>query len=317
MGTMNAFYVQGTADDLIAAIQKSFPAAKVSIGDAYIGTVLTPEDYEPPQATLSKLSADFSTDVIWLGFQSSVDAFHFRHWFNGACVRSLVYGCRQEERTWEEVEGQAEAWEAGAFFSAASREHLVKQAPGDEAKRLEYERIWNNRELVPGRMEPMVSSKQVAWIVARHYHFPGWETPGRPVPPLAPDPACPPPLPAFTRPFQVRARLIPKYLWTTASIDVYLDGRCILATGGQMKLTGAHAGVFKDGGKDHLAELKWGKGRKLRFPYQLWIDGTKVLDSWVAVENRLLAYIPAGIAFVIMFAISYHFFFHLVSSLGK
>ena len=84
-------------------------------------------------------------------------------------------------------------------------------------------------------------------------------------------------------------------------------------TGGQMKLTGEYSSAFKDGGKEHLAELKWGKADDHQFPYELWIDGTKVLKSWVPVENWQLGYIPAGI----IFAISFAGMFYLISRLGR
>jgi len=37
----------------------------------------------------------------------------------------------------------------------------------------------------------------------------------------------------------VQARLDPRFLWSTASIDVFLDEECIFRTGGQLKATGS------------------------------------------------------------------------------
>ena len=42
-------------------------------------------------------------------------------------------------------------------------------------------------------------------------------------------------------PIRVEARLIPRFLWTTASIDVFVGQQCVLRTGGQMKATGSHS----------------------------------------------------------------------------
>jgi hypothetical protein len=81
----------------------------------------------------------------------------------------------------------------------------------------------------------------------------------------------------------------------TASIDVFLDGRCILRTGGQAKLTGSHSASFSDGGSEHRADLSWGHSRGFSFPYQLRIDGVAVDDSQVKVENWHMIGIPAFI----------------------
>jgi hypothetical protein len=64
----------------------------------------------------------------------------------------------------------------------------------------------------------------------------------------------------------VRARYVPRFVWTTASIDVYLDDRCVLRTGGQFKLTGSHSATFTDGSTEHRMELTWGGSGGFRFP---------------------------------------------------
>jgi hypothetical protein len=56
---------------------------------------------------------------------------------------------------------------------------------------------------------------------------------------------------------EVKARLVPRYFWTTASIDVYLDAQCILRTGGVMKLTGSSRAEFDQDGSRHSVELSW------------------------------------------------------------
>jgi hypothetical protein len=95
----------------------------------------------------------------------------------------------------------------------------------------------------------------------------------------------------------VQARLIPRFLWTTASIDVFLNGECILRTGGQMKITGSHSVSFTHAGSEHTVELSWGVGWLLSFPYQLRIDGSLVSDSRVSVRNW-----PLGLLLVILSA---------------
>jgi hypothetical protein len=94
------------------------------------------------------------------------------------------------------------------------------------------------------------------------------------------------------RTVEVTARLIPRYLWSTASIDVFLDGECILQTGGQMRIIGLSEAEFHHDGALHAVKLSWGQAHRLSFPYQLWIDGAKVLVSDVPVANPLLFVMP-------------------------
>lgn len=84
---------------------------------------------------------------------------------------------------------------------------------------------------------------------------------------------------------EVEARLIPRFLWTTASIDVFLDGDCILRTGGQLKAIGSQVVSFAHAGSVHTAELSWGMGVLWSFPYQLRLDGSLVSQSRVRVRN--------------------------------
>jgi hypothetical protein len=100
----------------------------------------------------------------------------------------------------------------------------------------------------------------------------------------------------------VRAHYVPRFVWTTASIDVYLDDRCILRTGGQLKLTGSHSTTFTDGGTEHRMELTWGGSGGFRFPYQLRIDGVLVADAHVAIENWGMIFIPATLIVLPLFS---------------
>jgi hypothetical protein len=111
---------------------------------------------------------------------------------------------------------------------------------------------------------------------------------------------------------EVRARLIPRFLWTTASIDVFLDGQCILRTGGQMKVLGSHSTSFSHSGSTHTADLSWGNpGASLRyFPYKLRIDGAPISEARVYVQNwpvgLVIAFLIAA-AFVAAFLAIQHF----------
>ena len=108
---------------------------------------------------------------------------------------------------------------------------------------------------------------------------------------------------------EVQARLIPRFLWTTASIDVFLDGQCILRTGGQMKCTGLYSTGFTHSGFKHTAALSWGYGFLFSFPYKLQIDGAPITEARVHVRNWPLGLIwgvlAAGLFYAILHLILY------------
>ena len=118
MGTWISFCVRNTSDEAVSLVRSMFPAAKVEAASEFIGVNLPEDAFEPPVDSLVALSTKLGTDVIWLSFQSTVDAFEFHHWHAGIVLRSLVFGCYQEERTWERAEGQPEPWERTAFFDS-------------------------------------------------------------------------------------------------------------------------------------------------------------------------------------------------------
>jgi hypothetical protein len=100
------------------------------------------------------------------------------------------------------------------------------------------------------------------------------------------------PLPYFTpipqwngHRIDVRAVLVPKFLWSTASIDVYLDNVRILRTGGKLKATGLVETAFTDDNGTHQVSLTWGVGWLFAFPFVLYIDGEMIANARVRVSN--------------------------------
>ncbi len=103
---------------------------------------------------------------------------------------------------------------------------------------------------------------------------------------------------------EVTARLVPRYLWSTASIDVHLDGRCILRTGGQRKIVGSSTAEFQHDGESHTVALSWDQVRSdgfagLSFPFHLSIDDAKVAASEVPVENPQFLFVSILSAFAV------------------
>ena len=102
----------------------------------------------------------------------------------------------------------------------------------------------------------------------------------------------------------VRARMIPKYLWTTASIDVYLDDLCILKTGGQLTTRGMKTSDFQYNGLSHVAELSWTPPRNgLFYPFRLEIDQQVIDSAEVYIRNWPMAIVGALIIVGIVFGI--------------
>ncbi len=171
MGTMNAFYVRAQSEKATPLIRQDFPKAEIEQFEDFSGVILDDDAFEAPEQALAKISSELNTDVMWMGFQSTVDAFQFHRWKAGKHIRALVYGCFQEERTWERAEGEPEPWEREVFFNPKDLEFELKYA-NDESQKQELKSIWQNAEIVPGRMMPSVDAKDRAHKIARVYRFP-------------------------------------------------------------------------------------------------------------------------------------------------
>jgi len=165
MGTLNAIYVRATEPAKVTALRDVHPTAYTEPG-------IEADSFVPLEADLASLSARLDTDVLWLGFQSVVDAFQFHHWRSGQHVRALVFGCFDQERTWERVEGRTEEWERAAFFDEKHLEHALKFVSGQQAE--ELQRIWRDAEIIRGRTEPSLDARESARKVAEFYGLPGW-----------------------------------------------------------------------------------------------------------------------------------------------
>jgi len=94
----------------------------------------------------------------------------------------------------------------------------------------------------------------------------------------------------------VTSTLVPEKMWQASSIDVFLNGDCILRTGGQWKLTGSHSGSFVNDGKRHELKLSWGHAALRSFPVELEIDDQPILKARVFTRNWPLALWPWMVA---------------------
>jgi len=101
-------------------------------------------------------------------------------------------------------------------------------------------------------------------------------------------------------PVEVTARFIPKFLWTTASIDVLVDSRCVLRTGGKWKIVGTSAARFDHAGSIHDIELTWGLCPLRSFSIKIKIDRELIADTRVLVSNWPTSLWPVA-AFLVWF----------------
>jgi hypothetical protein len=138
-------------------------------------------DFQPPEPLLARLSKDLKTQVIWLAFQKQVDAFGYARWENGARLRRLAFGCYEKERTWEQVDGEPEPWEASALFDKDRLERRLSaqhRLGGELAPTAEEEdmlrEVWRERCLIVESVEPSINGLDVARAVALEHGLPGW-----------------------------------------------------------------------------------------------------------------------------------------------
>lgn len=171
MGTWNAFYIRQSAGDevMVETIRAKFPRVELEAGNEYWGVTLSADEFRPPERELKEISSRLKTDVMWLSFQSAVDAFQFHHWRSGQLVRSLIYGC-EREGVWERVDGTSEPWEREVLFDQKRLKVLLKSAGTATAKR-ELQRIWREAQLATGRTQPALNSRACANRIAEHYHL--------------------------------------------------------------------------------------------------------------------------------------------------
>ncbi len=175
MGTLNAIYIRKIDDQTLPLIREQFKSAAIEHSSDFISVQLGDNNFDPPTETLKQIARDINTDVIWLGFQSVVDAFQFHHWKGPKHCRTLVYGCYgQEERTWERAEGTPEHWEDTAYFNPDEVKSALDCFDEDDKERAEYERVCRNKELVPGAIYPSLDARETARKVAEYYRLPGW-----------------------------------------------------------------------------------------------------------------------------------------------
>jgi hypothetical protein len=99
----------------------------------------------------------------------------------------------------------------------------------------------------------------------------------------------------------VTSRLVSRYFWMTASIDVWVDGNRVLRSGGVLRFTGNHSETFRFCDGTQQVKLTWGAGWLRSFPFKLQIDDVLVAESRVVIENWWLMFWPFFLAMGFVF----------------
>ena len=173
MGTLNSLYIRVPDESVAAAVRAAYPSAYTEPATTFYAVRQPDQLFRCPESELQSLSARLDTDVIWLSFQSAVDAFQYHHWVGGNHLRSLVYGCFDREREWERADGQSEEWERIVLFDADELARLLKYCDSDE-QRQNLARVYREQKVTPGSSEPSLEARETARGVAKFYRFPGW-----------------------------------------------------------------------------------------------------------------------------------------------
>jgi hypothetical protein len=176
MATLNAAYVRlaGASHEIASQVRDNFPSASTELNDSFCAIRFADDDFDPPMTVLESLSNRCGTDVFWLSFQSAADAFSFHLWRSGELVRSLVFGCGKEERTWERATGTPEPWEAEVFFGLEDLRQLLTFID-DESERRALVNLWQEQKLVPGNVYPAIDARGCAGKIGQYYGFPGFQ----------------------------------------------------------------------------------------------------------------------------------------------
>ncbi len=165
-------------NEMLAAIRKAI-GNEGTVYDQGSHAVVLWHDFQPPDAVLEQLSRDFQTEVIWLVFQKQVDAFGYQRWLSGTRLRRLTFGCYEKERTWEEVDGTPEPWEAAAIFDERELENRIRRDKKynaiTDAEEQRLRAIWREHRLEVNSEEPNIAGRDVAEAVAIAYGLPGWD----------------------------------------------------------------------------------------------------------------------------------------------
>ena len=152
-----------------ASLERDQIDVRTDTGHAY--ACISYEPGSPGRASsrwLEQLSA--GGESIYLGVQANVGFFEYQHWQDQRCVRSLEY-----VDNWLKVEGEPEAWESEAFFSAQARTNFDDQnclsEAGRPSEREKLLAVWERQRVEKGLSWPQANDEITAGDLWRFYRL--------------------------------------------------------------------------------------------------------------------------------------------------
>lgn len=170
---MNAVYLQKPLTMPLPQVTTTLHAESHCENQDYSGFILATNHFQVDFDVMSSLSNSHQGDLLWLTFQSVVDAFQYHRWREGELMRSLVYGCFAEERTWESIAGKPDAWESQVLFSQEALSSALSSADDDEKPSIQQ--MWQSERLKEGEVEPALDARETCRTIGDYYGLPGWE----------------------------------------------------------------------------------------------------------------------------------------------
>ncbi|HDN25724.1 MAG TPA: hypothetical protein ENG03_01245 [Thioploca sp.] len=156
MATMNAIYVKCTSVSY-SDVQTLNPVCS-EVNNDWLGFIL-PSKRDVSDDLIAALSKKYECEVVFLSFQTVVDAFQYLYDKNGEQIRKLIYGCSEQERTWEQSNGATQPWETCLFDPDELTDSLEF---AEESEREQLVQIWEEKRIEPGSYYPSVDAKQTA-----------------------------------------------------------------------------------------------------------------------------------------------------------
>jgi hypothetical protein len=101
-------------------------------------------------------------------------------------------------------------------------------------------------------------------------------------------------------PVAIAARLVPRFAWQTASIDVEVGDHPPIRTGGVFKSTGVHKESVSAASDAPVVLVSWGKASLTSFPVKVAVNDEFVFEGRVRIQNWWWGYWPWGLILLVV-----------------
>ena len=101
-------------------------------------------------------------------------------------------------------------------------------------------------------------------------------------------------------PVAISARLVPRFAWQTASIDVTVGDHPPVRTGGVFKATGVHEELVSAAPDAPVVLVSWGKASLRSFPVKVAVNDELVYEGRVRTQNWWCGCWPWGLILLVV-----------------